>query len=230
VSMVIIQARMSSTRLPGKVLELINGQPILGILAERCASAVGEEQVIIATSAENSDKPIVEFANSRGLQYCCGSLDNVYERFTKTIMEFKLDNFVRVCADSPFLDPELISTAILKFNEYDVDLVTNIFPRSYPKGQSVEVIRAKTFLNRSFCLLDGFSSEHVTQTFYQNSHRFDILNFSGLDVKRQELTTWAVDTSEDLSALREWAKSNPEGPRPFGIASYSLYSASGVHA
>lgn len=221
---------MSSTRLPGKVLKLINGQPILGHVAERCARAVGRNHVVITTSEETGDTPVAEFAKSHGFSCHRGSLDNVYARFVGAVSACGIEHFVRVCADSPFLDPGLVETAITQFHRYDVDLVTNVFPRSYPKGQSVEMIRASAFLDPAFRALAGFSTEHVTQGFYRHADQFNILNFSCPAGQGQALETWAIDTPEDFTAVSDWAASHPAGPAPFGVGKVTLHKTRGADA
>lgn len=221
---------MSSNRLPGKVLRPINGQPILGHIATRCAQAVGVERVVIATSDEPSDAEVAEFAQSQGFACHRGPLENVYERFCGLLREHKTDHFIRVCADSPFLDPGLLKTAISQSLEYDVDLITNVFPRSFPKGQSVEMVRCSAFLAQDFQALEGFSAEHVTQGFYRHSDQFDILNFSCPAQHNSSLKTWAIDTPNDFSTVNSWAEEHPEGPAPFGVGKVTLYKAGGAIA
>ena len=215
-TMILIQARMSSRRLPGKVLKKINGKTILSHIARRCESVVGRKNVAIITSVETSDNPIVEFAEKGGYSYYRGSLNNVYERFVETIRNFGINHFVRVCGDSPFLQPDLIHHAITLFKENDVDLVTNVFPRTYPKGQSVEVVKTSVFLEPEYAALAGFSSEHVTQGFYSHSNNYKILNLKLSEIHPKTLPTWAVDTYEDLALLTDWIAKNPD-VKPFGF-------------
>jgi spore coat polysaccharide biosynthesis protein SpsF len=229
-TVVIIQARMSSRRLPGKVLQYINGTPILGHVAARCAGVVGPNQLVIATSYEKEDNPIAEFAQSHGFSCYRGPLENVYSRFAGLLSERKENHFIRVCADSPFLDPGLLETAIAQSRKYDVDLVTNVFPRSFPKGQSVEMIRTSVFLSPAFRALPGFSEEHVTQGFYLHSDKFSILNFSCSLDQKDNLETWAVDTPEDLVTIRDWAVDHPSGPEPFGVSDVTLHKAREINA
>ena len=101
----IIQARMSSKRLPGKVLEQIQGKSVLQYLLERIGRCLGLQYTIVATSTDNSDDPIEEFCDDFGIECFRGSLENVAERFRDAAKKYKLDAFVRVCSDSPLLDP-----------------------------------------------------------------------------------------------------------------------------
>lgn len=221
---------MSSTRLPGKILMLINGQPILAHVAERCARAVGRNHVVITTSKEPDDTPVAEFAKSHGFSCYRGPLNNVYSRFVAAISFYQIDHFVRVCADSPFLDPDLVENAVAQFHQNNVDLVTNIFPRSYPRGQSVEVIRTSAFLDPAFRSLAGFSEEHITQAFYHHADQFNLLNFDCPHHQDQGLKKWAVDTLEDYNNIKDWAAIHPKGPIPFGVGNVTLHKAKSANA
>lgn len=221
---VVIQARMSSARLPGKVLRPINDRPILGHVAMRCAQIVGQNNVVIATSQDTSDDPVAEFSHQNGFAAYRGPLEDVYARFVGALQTFDVTHFIRVCADSPFLDPALIEAAITLSRSYDVDLITNVYPRSYPKGQSVELVRKSTFLDPSYAALPEFSSEHITKGFYQNMDQFDVVNFSCPAGKDNILNTWAIDTPEDFTKVSTWASQNPAGPAPFGTGQVTQYT------
>lgn len=223
-TMVLIQARMSSKRLPGKILKRINGQTILGHVAARCESIVGKQNIVIVTSNEDSDAPVVQFAKSHGYRFYCGSLANVYDRLVGAILTYGIDHFVRVCGDSPFLHPEILAQALTHYRGNSVDLVTNVFPRSYPKGQSVEVIRSSTFLDPEYTNLNGFSNEHVTKGFYSCYTKYTILNFSCSHATSKGLRTWAVDTKEDFVLISEWIKKYPQGPGSFPKSQIKIYN------
>ena len=220
---VIIQARMSSSRLPGKVLKKINGIPILAHIVDRCSQAVGKNYVVVATSSEKSDDPIEIFTKQLGVTCYRGSLNNVYLRFVDIIKILCVQHFVRVSADSPFLDPNLIQAALKQAERNDVDLITNIFPRRYPKGQSVELIRASGFLEPSYQLLQKFSAEHITRGFYLHAEQFDIINFSCKSGVNNGLSNWAIDTIDDFKLVNDWAKVNPEIQPIFQVEKITLY-------
>ncbi len=151
---VIIQARMSSQRLPDKVLTMVNGKPLLQYLLERLTHCSSIDQIVVATSEDKSDDPIAVFCHEYGALCFRGPLQNVAKRFYMALEKYNLDAFVRVCCDSPMLDQKLIDQGVKLFNgEYD--LVTNTLRRSYPVGQSVEVIRYRgidVYCKRFCCL------------------------------------------------------------------------------
>ena len=197
---VIVQARMSSQRLPNKVLTMVNGKPLLQYLLERLTHCSSIDQIVVATSEDKSDDPIAVFCHEYGVLCYRGPLQNVAKRFYMALEKFNLDAFVRVCCDSPMLDQKLIDQGVKLFNgEYDI--VTNISPRSYPVGQSVEVIRTSTFekVYEKMSRPDHF--EHVTKYFYENSDEFRIKNFSNdKDISSYRLV---VDTTEDLKRIEK---------------------------
>jgi|TARA_Y100000310_G_C20697351_1_gene826650 spore coat polysaccharide biosynthesis protein SpsF (cytidylyltransferase family) len=173
----IVQARMNSTRLPGKVLHRVHGQPMLQYLLESLNRCKSTGEIVVATSDKESDQPIVNFCNNYGVQYFRGSLNDVSGRFKRLLETFHFDGFLRICADSPFILPEVIEKAVEIFYTSDFDLVTNVFPRSYPTGQSVEVLKTSTFIRTYKLFNKDQHFEHVTKYFYLNHKQFEIMNF-----------------------------------------------------
>lgn len=174
----IVQARMSSQRLPGKVLYPVAGKPMLQYLLERLGRCQGVDNIVVATSVDQSDTPIAEFCQQHGLACHRGSLLNVAGRFKEVLETFQFDSFVRVNGDSPLLDYRLIEFALDIFCQNDFDLVTNVLPRTFPKGQSVEVVRGTTFKSAYALMQADEELEHVTQYFYKNRANFKIFNFT----------------------------------------------------
>ena len=196
----IVQARMSSQRLPDKVLTMVNGKPLLQYLLERLNHCSSIDQTVVATSEDKSDDPIAVFCHEYGALCFRGPLKNVAKRFYMVIEKYNLDAFVRVCCDSPMLDQKLIDQGVQLFNG-EFDIVTNISPRSYPVGQSVEVIRTSTFKKVYEKMSKPDHFEHVTKYFYENSDEFRIKNFSNdKDLSSYRLV---VDTPEDLKRIEK---------------------------
>lgn len=192
----IVQARMTSRRLPGKVLKEVRGRPLLSYVLERLASGVKQRPVILATSNDPSDDALADFCRKAGIACHRGELQNVAARFGSAIEAYDLDYFIRVNADSPFLDPQVIEEAAAIHAEGSFDIVTNIFKRSFPKGESVEIFRSETFLSALNDIRDPEDQEHVTKYFYRNAARFRIFNLeAGHDYSAVNLS---VDTAEDF--------------------------------
>src|SRR3989338_6848553 len=138
----IVQARMSSVRLTGKVLLPLLGKPILEYVLERVEHARSIDRIVVATSDETNDDPIYAFCQNRNVECYRGSLDNVAQRFLGVIDQHNFDAFARICADSPFLDQRIVDKTVKMFRNGNYDMVANTLTRSFPKGQSVEVMGA----------------------------------------------------------------------------------------
>jgi len=192
---------MSSQRLPGKMLVNLNGQSLLRRVVDRVGKSKKVSNLIVATSDQECDQAIEEFCFREGVRHYRGSLDDVADRFRKIIQEERVRSFVRICGDSPLLDPALVDQAIDYFDYDNLDLVSNILLRTYPKGQSVEVIRSDAFCKAYKMLKSNDQREHVTKVFYENPHVFRILSFtSGMDLGRINL---CIDTYEDVVRIEK---------------------------
>ncbi len=195
----IVQARMGSSRLPGKVLREVSGKPILQYLLESLQRAKRLAGVVVATSTSTGDMPIVELCERLGVDVFRGDQADVAGRFLDIIEARSVEAFVRICGDSPLLDPRLIDCAIGRFGKGDCDMVTNLRPRSYPRGQSVEVIKSQVFRDAYRTMRHREHFEHVTRWFYENEDQVKIVNFSAeRDWSNIHL---AVDTAEDLRTI-----------------------------
>lgn len=200
----ILQARMSSNRLPGKVMMKMNGKPLLQNVVEQCRLAYKDGPVIVCTSNDDSDDVIFDFCKNNNIDVFRGSLLNVYSRYVDCIKTFGLHAFGRVCCDSPGISPDLIQLALKTYNENDVDLVSNVCVRSFPVGQSIEIVNVDSFVNDRFKKGEGFSEEHVTQMFYKNLKNYKIYNIKNLNPVESE--SWAVDNPGDFERVSELAK------------------------
>ncbi len=197
----IIQARMSSQRCPGKVLRNVNGKPMLMYIIEKLQRTANLKQIVVSTSKDGQDDLIEKFCRQHRIECYRGSLDNVVGRFCGALNQYPMDAFVRVNGDSPLIDSDLIEEGMEIFNEGSYDLVTNVFPRSYPKGQSVEVVNSKTFKDTAERIVTKDDMEHVTRFFYQNADEFKIFNMlSNEDRSGMQLS---IDTEEDMKLFDE---------------------------
>jgi spore coat polysaccharide biosynthesis protein SpsF len=172
----IIQARYSSKRLPGKVLRKILDITILQRVVNQVKKSKKITKIIIATSKQKTDKKIINFCMKNKIHCISGPLNNVFKRFYSIIIHEKCKSFVRISADSPLIDPALIDQAVTLFNKNRYDIVTNIFPRTFPKGFSVEVIDSKIILDFLLKIKKKKHKEHMTSFFYDNYKNFKIKN------------------------------------------------------
>ena len=210
---IIVQARMSSARLPGKVLRELCGKPVLGWLLDGLVLCREPDLVMVATSAEASDEPVAEFCVGRATPCFRGALADVAGRFLAAAESQRLDAYVRICGDSPLLDPRLVDQAVALFRQGGADLVTNVLQRTYPKGQSVEVVDIQAFRRAVAAMTNPQDREHVTRFFYARQAEYRIRSFeSGGEFGA---ANFCVDTAEDLDRMAALAmRLTPGAPRP----------------
>ena len=195
-----IQARMSSRRFPGKMLAPLAGQPVLAHVIDRVSEAVEKDRIVVLTSEEPSDDPLAAYATSLGVAVFRGTLNDVVGRFQRCLQAHPCQWFFRVCGDSPLLDASLLEHAVKLLEVGPTDLVSNVFPRSYPRGQSVELVRAKPFACLDPTAMTAEEREHVTRFYYTHAERFTIRNFEISDLGRAQQSL-CVDETADLARL-----------------------------
>ncbi len=201
----IIQARMSSSRLPGKVLQDIAGQPMLVRVLERARRARTIDDVMVATTTDPADDPIVAMCRERGYPVYRGSMFDVLDRYYGAARQAQADIVVRVTADCPVIDPAVIDQVVEAFHAQAADFACNRLPppwkRTWPIGLDTEVC--------SFAGLERawkeatlpYEREHVMPFFYDVEGRFKVIVVDhDPDYGAQR---WTVDTAEDLQLLRE---------------------------
>jgi spore coat polysaccharide biosynthesis protein SpsF (cytidylyltransferase family) len=194
---VTIQARLSSQRLPGKILRNLRGRPMLDYLLEGLGHATRVDEVWIATSAEASDDATAEFAAARGVRCHRGPLEDVARRLLGAGEAAAADAIVRVSGDSPLLDPALVDEAVALYRESTVDVVSNVRPRSFPKGQSVEVI-AMAALRRAVAQMRAVEErEHVTPYLYAHPEKFAVRAIGAMQPRPD--VQLSVDSPEDFA-------------------------------
>lgn len=194
---IFVQARMSSSRLPGKVLAIANGLPLIGHLFERLKLCKEPSEAVLVTSTELEDNELVQFAENEGIKFFCGPLNNVAKRMLMAAKECNADYFVRINGDSPLIDYRIVDKAIKISRENpEVDLVTNVAKRSYPRGQSVEIVKRDTLEKIVNNFPNETTKEHVTTDFYLKESKFKIINFSyKTDLSAIQMS---IDTMEDF--------------------------------
>jgi spore coat polysaccharide biosynthesis protein SpsF len=191
---------MSSRRLPGKVLAPIAGKPMYLHVYERVASVVGPDRAIVVTSTDPSDTPLCRDLDERGIPYVRGALDDVVARFAEAARRHPAEWYARVSCDSPLLSVETVRGVVGAVDDrYDV--VTNVFPRSFPKGQSVEVLRRSTIERLASAPLTPEEREHVTPYLYAHPEEFRIRNVPNPKGDQSGLSD-VVDTPSDLESVR----------------------------
>jgi spore coat polysaccharide biosynthesis protein SpsF len=197
---VVVQARMTSTRLPGKVLEPVLGRPLLAYGLERLRDVAGAPIRVVATTANGVDDAIARVAAEEGFLVVRGSEHDVLDRFAQAATRTEADVVVRVTADCPLIDPEIVDDVIARYLAGGVDYVSNTIERTYPRGLDVEVMRAAALLEAAAEAQTPAQREHVTPYLYQHPDRFRIAQVrQGNDMSSER---WTVDVPEDLELVR----------------------------
>jgi len=192
----IIQARMGSTRLPGKVLMDLGGRTVLARVLERAAKSRSLSEVAVATGIGPENLPIVKFCSAKGVRVFCGSEDDVLDRFYQLSKLIKPKNIVRITADCPLMDPRIIDLVVHTHCRSGADYTTNAVPPTFPDGEDVEVFTFRA-LERAWGKATLMSErEHVTPYIRKHPRNFKIhsvRNATDLSGKR-----WTLDNPEDL--------------------------------
>lgn len=210
----IVQARMGSNRLPGKVLMDLDGRPVLKWVVERLCQARRIQRVVVATSTEATDDPIAELSATEGWDVFRGSEHDVLDRFYQASLVFPSDLYVRVTADCPLVDPTLVDSVVEALLEHPpVDYASNVIePRTYPRGLDVEAFTAGA-LAEAWRSDASAWREHVTPFLYRNPERFRLRGVRNeVDFS---LYRWTVDTPDDLEALRALVTLVPDPHAPW---------------
>lgn len=201
-TVIIVQARMTSTRLPGKVLKAVLGKPLLEYQIERLRRIESADEIVIATTTNDTDQPIVDFCNRLNLPYFRGSEEDVLARYYGAAIEHSADVIVRITSDCPVIDPGVISSIIGFYieNRNQYDYVSNCLKRTYPRGMDTEVFSFRS-LQESFREAQAVPDrEHVTPFIYNNPSRFRLANVEYIEDRSKYRLT--VDTSEDYELIR----------------------------
>lgn len=196
----VVIARMSSTRLPGKGLIEVESKPLLKYTLERLKECGVLSAIILATSNDPSDDELEEFAKREGLPCVRGSLDDVAARFLKAMKEFNLDAAFRVNGDSPLISMDLFRSAVDLYVRRKPDLVTNIMPRHFPHGVSIELVNSECYQRVYTKIEKQEDREHVTSYLYANKESYFIINIDA-EMKYPQCDL-AIDTPQDLELFK----------------------------
>lgn len=199
-SLVVVQARTGSTRLPGKVLMPLAGQPMLGFMLARLAG-VHADMVVVATSREPQDDAVASVAGEAGVAVVRGSERDVLSRFVDALDHYPADVVVRLTADCPLVDPSLVDEALAVSAGRAADYTSNTLVRTYPDGLDVEVVRAGALREAAAEATDPVEREHVTPFVYRRPERYRLATVVGPELLGRE--RWTVDTIDDLARIRE---------------------------
>ena len=198
----IIQARMGSTRLPGKVLKNIVGKPILAHIIERLKKSRLIDEIVVATT-KKTNGPILKIAQECGVKSFTGSEEDVLDRYYQAAKEYKADVIVRITADCPLIDPRIIDKVIKYYlkNKDRFDYVSNVLERSFPQGLDTEVFPFNVLKKAWYEAKKTYEREHVTIYIYEHLEIFQLANVE--NSKDLSYMRWTVDEEKDLKFIRE---------------------------
>ncbi|TAM76074.1 acylneuraminate cytidylyltransferase [bacterium] len=200
-SVAIIQARTGSMRLPGKVLKRLCGLTVLEHVVRRVRACEDLDAVVVATSEAPNDDPVSDMAQRCGAGVFRGSEDDVLDRFHGAAREARADVIVRITADCPLLDPQVLGQVYRRFRESDgVDYVSNTLERTYPRGLDVEVMSAVALERAHAEARKPYEREHVTPFIYGHPELFTLANVAW-DRGDFAFHRWTLDTSEDFAFI-----------------------------
>jgi len=199
-TVLIVQARMGSTRLPGKVLASIEGRSMLARTCRRASRATLVDETIVATSVHAQDDPVVEECRRLGLECFRGSEEDVLDRFYRAALARQADRIVRVTSDCPLIDPELIDDVVRAMCRAMPHYASNILQRTYPRGLDCEVTSLAALEQAWREAAEPYQRVHVMPYFYQNPQRFRLVSVVGdADFSHYR---WTVDSPDDLDMVR----------------------------
>lgn len=201
-TIIIVQARMTSTRLPGKVLKEVRGKSLLEYQIERLRQVRLADEIVIATTTNDADQPIIELCERLGAAYYRGPEEDVLSRYYEAATHFGANVVVRVTSDCPLIDPGVMDEVIgLYINNRDkYDYVSNTLERTYPRGLDTEVFSMAALKKAYNEAREQPEREHVTLFIYRRPEQFRLANSSSaIDYSHHR---WTVDTPEDFELIK----------------------------
>lgn len=209
---VVILARLSSSRLPGKALKMMEGKETLAHILERLDQVVDRSAVILATSNESSDDALEAFAEKEGIACYRGSLKRVGERFYKAACQLKTDFTCRINGDNIFLAPEILGRMIEEAKKGSYNFLSNVQGRTFPKGMSVEIVRVSYYKDHLDQIKsDPYCNEHVMVCLYQDPAPEDHFYLKNEALPAASAIQLALDTPADWERSRWMLEHMPGG-------------------
>jgi spore coat polysaccharide biosynthesis protein SpsF len=197
----IVQARMSSSRLPGKVLLELNGEPTILRIVDRLKKALTVDEVIVATSLDVSDDQLFEILHNKKIECFRGDLEDVLSRFIGVLSNSDAEVVIRVTADCPLVMPKLVDQMVNDFFASELDYLSNTITPTFPDGLDVEIFTKEALMKLNFLSLSSQEREHVTLGIRNRPELFSMRNFAAAtDLSNLR---WTVDYEEDFVFVRE---------------------------
>ena len=197
----VVQARMGSTRLPGKVLQDLAGQSMLARVVRRVERSRNVDQVVVATSTSPADEAIVAECARLGVASFCGNEHDVLDRYYRAAVHYRAQTIVRITSDCPLIEPQIVDEVVAAFLAAEPDYASNTLDRTYPRGLDTEAVSMAALARAWAEAAEPYQRIHVTPYFYQNPELFTLLSVRQARDDSQQ--RWTVDTPEDLAFVRQ---------------------------
>ena len=197
-----IEARIGSTRLPGKVMKEIVGKPMLELLIERLKRAKRIDEIIVATTIKPEDRIIVKLTKRINIKCFRGSSEDVLDRVLRATKAYQGNIIVEITGDCPLLDPELVDRIIKIYLENEYDYVSNRIKMTYPRGLDAQVFSVNILDEVSKLTNDPADRENVSLYIYEHPKKYKLCNIKAPPEHHHPEYRWTVDTEEDLQFVK----------------------------
>jgi len=199
----IVQARVGSTRLPGKILKSIKGKVVLDYVFERLKLCKNINDLVLATTIKKKDDVLEEYSQNRGITYFRGNENDVLNRYYHAAKKYGGDIIVRITSDCPLIDPNVVDRVIRKHIDNPVDYTSNTLQRTYPRGLDAEVFGFNALEVSYRNANKKYQREHVTPYMWEQTDKFKIQNVEAKGkLKRPDLRL-TLDTLEDFELIKK---------------------------
>jgi glutamate-1-semialdehyde 2,1-aminomutase len=196
----IVQARLGSTRFPNKVMRLIGGIPMIELLIRRLRNAKKLDRIVLATSTDTKNLPMVEYMRQAGVEVYQGSEDDVLDRYYQAALVNGADTVVRITGDCPLVDAALVDQMIAEYEHLGVEYISNRYPPTFPDGLDIDVFSFESLAKTWREAVKQYDREHVTPFFY-DSGLFEVSNLEHSE--DLSLERWTVDEPEDFTVISD---------------------------
>jgi spore coat polysaccharide biosynthesis protein SpsF len=196
-----IEARMTSSRLPGKVLAPLGGKPALEVMVERLRKIPSIREIVVATTSNKTDDPVQDLAERLGVGFWRGSEDDVLQRVLDAANAYEADVIVEFTGDCPLIDPEIAGRVIETYRSAGADYVSNVMKRSYPMGMETQVFARRILEDVARRTQDKDDHEHVSLFIYRNPQIYSLRNVEAPPLLTRPDLRLTLDTKEDLAVI-----------------------------
>ena len=222
---IIVQARMGSTRLPGKAMKLLdNEDTVLDVLIKRLKLSKLVDEIIIATTLDKRNSVIIDLAQKNEVSYFIGSEENVLERYFEAAKKFKIDLVIRITSDCPFVDPKILDDMLKFYINNNFDYIKNFDEKThYTRGFEIEILSINVLEKVFSWAKTPIEREHVTYFIYTHPELFKVHTYKPNDLKKIEGLRLTIDKEDDLIICKEVYKKLKEKGKSYKFTLTDIY-------